>query len=231
MKKAGQIILIIIIILLVAGIGYGGYFLFDKLNVANNEINDLKAQISNSTKSENALENNENVVENSSKDNNTSKNNSNSKNSDEANEAIKKALKDKSWIKANVSIGEENDETYYFMKLNDKPEYIVRSKIMDSSSAVVVSYKDGKVKASKEHAGSDYCEVTVDSTNNIIKSENMSAGMLTYYKISNGEIVEQDSYEPNENGEYGADQKKYDKYNFEEIKTELTDSNIDKYVK
>ena len=30
MKKAGQIILIIIIILLVAGIGYGGYFLFDK---------------------------------------------------------------------------------------------------------------------------------------------------------------------------------------------------------
>ena len=58
----------------------------------------------------------------------------------------------------------------------------------------------------------------------------MSAGILTYYKISNGEIIELDSYEPND-GEYSADQKKYDKYNFEEIKTELTDSNIDKYVK
>ena len=117
------------------------------------------------------------------------------------------------------------------MKLNNKPEYIVRSQVMDSSIAVIVGYKDGKVKASKEHAGVDYCEVTVDSTNNIIKSENMSTGILTYYKISNGEIIELDSYETDENGEYSADQKKYDKYNFEEIKTKLTDSNIDKYVK
>lgn len=223
MKKAGQIILIIIIILLVAGIGYGGYFLFDKLNVANNEINDLKTQISNSQKSENNANTNENVVENN------SNNDSDSKNSDEANEAIKKALKDKNWLKTNVSADE--DHTYYFMKLNNKPEYIVRSQVMDSSIAVIVSYKDGKVKASKEHAGVDYCEVTVDSTNNIIKSENMSTGILTYYKISNGEIIELDSYETDENGEYSADQKKYDKYNFEEIKTKLTDSNIDKYVK
>ena len=142
---------------------------------------------------------------------------------------IKKALKDKNWLKTNVSADE--DHTYYFMKLNNKPEYIVRSQVMDSSIAVIVSYKDGKVKASKEHAGVDYCEVTVDSTNNIIKSENMSTGILTYYKISNGEIIELDSYETDENGEYSADQKKYDKYNFEEIKTKLTDSNIDKYVK
>ena len=142
---------------------------------------------------------------------------------------IKKALKDKNWLKTNVSADE--DHTYYFMKLNNKPEYIVRSQVMDSSIAVIVSYKDGKVKASKEWAGTDYSEITVDSTNNIIKSENMSVNMLTYYKISNGEIIELDSYETDENGEYSADQKKYDKYNFEEIKTKLTDSNIDKYVK
>lgn len=225
MKKAGKIILIIIIILLLAGVGYGGYFLFDKLNVANNEINDLKAQIADYDEKEK----NENTIENNKLDDNSWENDD----KDKANSAIRKALKDKQWIMENC-IYSRDAKNLYFSKINDKSEYIVSYPVGesgDSTYAVIIRYQDGKVRVSEDVAGGDYSTVEIDLENLIVKAKNQSTGDLEYYRIANGDFLLIDSYEPSSPGEYGADQKKYDKYNFEEIKTELTDSNIDKYVK
>ena len=225
MKKAGKIILIIIIILLVAGIGYGGYFLFDKLNVANNEINDLKTQIANYGEKEKS----ENTIENNKSNENSSENND----EDKANDAIRKALKDKQWVRENCVYSEEA-KNLYFLKINDKPEYIISYPVDeygDSTYAVIIRYQNGKVRVSENIAGGDYSTVKINLENLMIRCENQSSGQLEYYIIANGDFMLLDSYEPISSGEYGADQKKYNKYNFEEIKTELTDSNIDKYVK
>ena len=94
MKKSTQIILILVTILFVAAVVFGGYALVGKINDANNEINSLKNQISN-------YENKENVNTNESSNNVNSIPNS-TDNSLDANEAIKKALKDESWIKKRI---------------------------------------------------------------------------------------------------------------------------------
>ena len=152
MKKSTQIILILVTILFVAAVVFGGYALVGKINDANNEINSLKNQISN-------YENKENVNTNESSNNVNSIPNS-TDNSLDANEAIKKALKDESWIKKNIIpvMFEQNDNveelynkhTFYFEKIENTeiPTYIVEAK--DSYIlAVLVSYKDHMILKKK----------------------------------------------------------------------------------
>ena len=193
-----------------------------------------KKDIKESESIENVVENTTNITD----DNNTKVANSNSY--DEANVAIRKALKDKSWLKENEIL--LSDEVlsgfpgltaiYHIIKLNNidgVPAYLVSSGFEGNNTYVhLVTYKNGSVIVSERSAGSDYTEITVDVNKNIIKAENMSVGYLTYYKIEDNDIIQTDYYTDENLDE--ANQK-YQDYNFEEISIELTNENIDAYVK
>ncbi|MBQ3408673.1 MAG: hypothetical protein IJH12_05690 [Clostridia bacterium] len=119
----------------------------------------------------------------------------------------------------------------YFTKISDvdgMPAYLVKQHMMDSEHTYLVTYKNGEVVVSKNHAGNDYAAETVDIDKNIIEAENVSAGNVTYYKVEGNDIVEIEGFEPDQSDEA---RKKYKDYNFVEIDTELTSSNVDKYVK
>ena len=257
MKKSTQIILILVTILFVAAVVFGGYALVGKINDANNEINSLKNQISN-------YENKENVNTNESSNNVNSIPNS-TDNSLDANEAIKKALKDESWIKKNIIpvMFEQNDNveelynkhTFYFEKIENTeiPTYIVEAK--DSYILeVLVSYKDSKVTVSKKYievSAIENASANVDVQNKLVTELPDSYDTKEkIYTIKNGE------FEPVLNWEAGAvengvetrnyyyegkkiESEEYDKkvdeytkkYNFKEVSKKITNENVDKYVK
>lgn len=211
--------------------------------------------------SEFAKENNVNQSENSDNQNKNSNNQTAERNEsnkvDEANEVIRKALKDISWLKNNIF---KNDSIYkltygddytekkpVFAKISggDSTMYIIG--IVNPSSTedyFLINYKDGKVTC-KEIPKGDYDSSTFDLNNNVVKTEG-SVGGTKFYAYKDGEyvkiaeIIEDVTVMTDDNMTYEIDGKLVSpsemnsfekKYNFVEIKTELTNENIDKYVK
>ena len=176
--------------------------------------------------------------------NQTTLNNNSSTTTSDYNTAIteiKKCLKDVNWLKEKEMSGgyepynEESTIKSYFAKLNsvnNKPYYVILSKVFDSSYLRIVSY-DGKEVTVNGHCGADYGDVKIDIDNNVVE---VSATMfVAYYKIANGnfELLER----ANNSGD-GIDEErtkleeKYRKnYNFVSIDTKLNNQNIDTYVK
>lgn len=154
---------------------------------------------------------------------------------------IKSSMKDEKWLKEKeMAGGYEPYDKYstiksYFAKLNsvnNKPYYVVLSKVLDSSYLRIVSY-DGKEVTVNGHCGADYGNVKIDINNNIVEVN--ATTFVAYYKIVDGRF---ELLEHADNTGDGIDEhrtkleEKYRKsYNFVEITTELTAGNIDKYIK
>ena len=181
-------------------------------------------------------ENEVEVSRNEDKNNYTVENEINdTKKYEEANKEIREVLRDRNWLKDNELYYEIDDgykvweANLYFIKINDikgMPAYLVKTTVMDTSHTKLISYKDGKVYVSKNYAGGDYADQTVDVNRNIILSENQSVDFSTYYQIDGYDIKEIEMIE-----DYEEAKEKNKDYNFVEINTELTEENIDRYVK
>ena len=192
-------------------------------------------------------ENTQNNTDNTKDTNNTSEDKTKV-----ANEEIRKVLKDKDWLEKNVYYRFNNQENggkknmiVTFAKVHSidgNPAYFIDAteRMVDSHSAYLITYKDGKVHVSKPVSG-EYSAITADLNRNIVAIENDPTGITSVYMVENGEFVEfakadlnyEDDtlyyYVHGENVSYG----RYKQYieNCVEIKTELTNENIDKYVK
>ena len=155
----------------------------------------------------------------------------------EAIKEIKKCLKDENWLKEKLIAGnyEESDLRIDFAKLNsvnNTPYFVICSDFLDASYLQIISYDGSNVTVSS-HCGADYGSVKMDLNNNIVE---VNATMfVSYYKIVNGKFVHIDRANHRGDGieeERTKLEEKYRKtYNFVEITTELTDENIDKYIK
>ena len=156
---------------------------------------------------------------------------------------IKKCLKDENWLKEKEIAGgyepynEESTIKTYFARLdsaNNKPYYVVRSDVFDSSYLRVISYdydESNVVVSSK--CGADYGSLKIDINNNIVE---VNATMyVAYYKIVDGryELLERadNSGDGVDEGRKKLEEKYRKSYNFVEITTQLTSNNIDTYVK
>lgn len=243
MKKSVKYIIILLCLVIVALVSY---------IVVSKNFN-----TKDSKKQENGIENNNtNIVTSNDNESELVKtdfidDNTEDRNKD-ANEAIRNALKDKKWLEDNLYPGyyfEDNDIKKYmevhFTKISNldgNPAYLVNvSESMAAGQYVhVVTYKDGKVYVSKPVTG-EYSDTMADVNNNVVTITNDPTGITSVYKIENGEFVEfaradlnyNDNtlyyYVNGENVSYG----RYKSYieGCVEITTELTNENIDKYVK
>ena len=200
---------------------------------------------------ENTLKKVENQNENT-QNNTDDANNTSEDKTKVANEEIRKALKDKDWLEKNIYYrynseynGGKKEMIVTFAKVHSidgNPAYFidVTERMVDSHSMYLITYKDGKVYLSKPVSG-EYSVITADLNRNIVAIENDPTGITSVYKIENGEFVEfakadlnyNDNtlyyYVNGENVSYG----RYKSYieGCVEITTELTNENIDKYVK
>lgn len=275
MKKNGKILIMILCLIILCLIIF---IVVDKVMIKKseenklNEENSISNRIDNSVNSEN--ENNVAKSDNSQKQNNISslngtyerpdesKNTDNTKNQNQikiANEAIRKALKDKNWITKNI-VGTEwksedeefwkriyDDAEFTFAKLNnDKntPKYIVN---LDSYSFILITYEDEKVITS--HSSVEGCQIQLDINNEIIIAYPDSYDSeAEFYGINNGNFYSILNWKEKDNSpsersyyysgvecsyeEYKKFTKEYmDKCNFVSIETKLTDENIDKYIR
>lgn len=227
MTKSSKIIIALLVVILIAVLGVGGYLIFFSDKKVENE-----ETISNQVKNENIVSEN-NTNNNNIKQENDIENNGNK----DANEAIKIALKDENWLKEKGIYEIINDgdlthkPTFSFIKINDingNPAYLLQRSLMDSAHTYVVTYKNNEVVVFDTYAGSDYSGEAVDIDKGIIEVENVSAGYLTYYKIGTNDLEEIDAFEPEE---YEKAKEKYKNYNFVSIDIEVNDANLDKYVK
>ena len=188
-----------------------------------------------------------------------------------ANESIRQALKDKEWIMSNlmpalnmnkeipVTEDDYNRSDLYFEKIDmgGAPVYIISDKRYSGEVAVLVSYKEGKVKVSKllfDATCLDDKGISVDLKKGIMKgqSEGMDA-VECVYKVNNGEFEKVLDYTEEYNGYggeyntkrhyfYNGKEIELDDYNkkieeidkdcnYSKITKKLTNENIDKYVK
>lgn len=199
----------------------------------------------------------ENTVNNELKENKTTENNNNNNTSvNTANEAIRKALKDESWLKENVlpeyfkqsedwAIENQKHTDTYFAKMasiNGNPAYLVCSECASGSQyARVVTYKDGKVVASSKTVSGEYSFIKADLNKHIVTVTNEPTGITSVYRIEGTEFVKYakaDLDYSNDTLYYYVNDEKVSKEKYEaqikdcvEVKTSLTNENIDKYVK
>lgn len=237
MKKTSSIILVVIIILLLGVIAAVGFLYLKNNGDSNKKINELEQQIS--EKKNNNLNNVviENKAENNSVDNKKSV----------ANEAIKKALKDKEWIKKNINkVSNYNGNIRNkFIKLKDidnMPAYIIDSDFIDehlpNHIVTIVTYKDGKVTILPNRLIVQNVSIEIDEKNNYIKEIDEAEGFISLYKIVDSEFYCFASTGYDQNGEIyiklndeDVDEKSLQPYvsGCRELTLELNDENIDKY--
>ena len=136
--------------------------------------------------------------------------------------------------------------------INGMPAYLVDMVATGANSHKLnlVTYKNGKVVTSKNPIVTEYANVRADLNNNLIITMGDVEGVSEIYKIENNEFkgilyieveVGTDRYthdkyfyngtECTENEYKSYCDEFQTKYDFKEIKTELTNENIDKYVK
>jgi flagellar basal body-associated protein FliL len=249
--SAGLVVIMLIVVLII-GIG-GGYLLSKNDSLFNKNETKSNNNSSNTTQSNNntSVENNtieQNTVTNTTPTKSTSIQDvtTSSTNYDKYNMAIaeiKKCLKDGNWLKEKEITGsyepynEESTIKTYFARLdsiNNKPYYVVRSDVFDASYLRLISYDYGENKVVvSSKCGADYGSVKIDINNNIVE---VNATMyVAYYKIVDGKF---EFLERADNSGDGVDEgrkkleEKYRKsYNFVEINTQLTDQNIETYIK
>lgn len=230
----------------------------DQMNVNIAEMTEQNVVVeddNNKVESNNKTSTNDVKKEEQTSNSNNNKNNVSVDKDKVANEAIKKALKDKKWIEENI-LNEGDLENYsvisgQYLKfakihsIDENPAYIVRY-IMPyaGDKAVIVTYKDEQVIA-REIPGGDYVYIKADLNNNVFEVTPDSEGPSKTYQFNNNNFAEIASYENFLVQEEYQDiykinyevvsKEKYDdfmkNYNFVEINTELTSENIDKYVK
>lgn len=152
---------------------------------------------------------------------------------------IKKCLKDENWLKENGLM--ESFEPYdeysvmkqYFGKLqtvNNKPYFVLRTHILDADYIYIISYDGEKVTLSNK-CGADYGDVLFDFNNQIAKID--GSIFVAYYKVTNNhfEFLGQVDRSDEHAAEFEALEQKYKDYSFKSIETELTEANIEEYVK
>ena len=156
------------------------------------------------------------------------------------NDKIEAFIIDENWLKKHeLYVSYEPYDEYstsklYFAKLNtinNKPYYILCSHLFDSSYVYIISYDENTVTISNK-CGADYGSVKIDINNNIVEVK--ATMFLAYYKIVDGkfELIERaDVNEYNSEKEITELMEKYKNYNFVDIRTELTNNNIETYIK
>ena len=224
---------------------------YDKENEVQQIINDAVSQV-------------ENEIENQSSDNTTTNETSDKiivAQKDEANEAIRKALKDEDWLKENILPNYFNYTGEDFKKWQDNTKvYLGKGKDIEGIPVYyvyvtsemfrdlhLVTYKDGNVITSALGVKEKYGLVRVDLNTNTVITETMGPDDEGYtedsrtYMIENNEFVEFAQLRVNENdGDIycyvNGENVSYGRYkmyseNAVKLETELTNENIDTYVK
>ena len=247
MKKLGNVILVLVIILLIVAVGFGGWYFVKKDKESSEKIAELENKIAGSNDKKD-----EEVAKKNDEDNDTDK----SDKIAEANEAIRKALKDETWIFRNIKIVGDyvGENGIKFKKLADKnnvPSYFVAWNIdyEDGSGngilGFIVTYDGEDVIVSKEPLnpyvdwGSEN-DVELDIKNNYAIVSSTAEGDSIIYKIEGKEFkkISKSVYTGETMKFYDANEKEisesqFEKYtsNISRIDIELNDSNVDKYVK
>lgn len=256
MKKSSIIILGIIIVLLIAVIGVGGLYIVKINQDSNKKIEDLESKIgemknevqpSDKNQTENVLKN---EVINS---DDTSVNNKN-----EANQAIKKGLKDDSWLEKNIfekyknyymeqykenwlTKTKENTRFEKMKNIDGNPVYIVKHNVpWAGEHAWIIMYVNSSIKVI-EVPTFDYSTVKVDVERNVILTEADATGEQRAFIIENGNTKQFAEAKLNKNdnvlyyyvNEQNVSYGKYKGYieDCKDITIKLTDSNIDYYLK
>ncbi len=234
MKK---VIVSVLVVLLIMVVGLGGWYLFDSIQKEKNK----NAELENRLIELKTISNVENKKIN-------------------ANEEIKKVLKDDNWIsnnirKVNYSKGES---VINFIKLSDidgMPAYLIAWDYSDLDKnergrlVYVVSYNGEKIVLSNK-ALNPFIDgmgiLEVNTVKNYIVTTGDAEGDSSVYSIDKTEFnkIASATYNPlsnnkNDSMEYfngkgdKIDGTKYSEYlvDLEEVKMELTNNNIDKYVK
>lgn len=245
MKKIGNVVLVFVIILLIAAVGFGGWYFVKKDKESSEKIAELENKIasSNDKKNEEITNNNDTTTAESDK-------------TKEANEAIRKVLKDDSWINYNIRIvgdfvGENGIKIKKLANVNNIPSYFIAWDLdYDDGSGngilgFVVTYDGTKVIVSKDPLnpyvdfGSEN-DVEVDTKNNYAVVSSTAEGDSVIYKIDGTEFkkIAKSVYNGDGMRFYDEDGKEisesqFEKYtnNLSKIDVELNDSNVDKYVK
>ncbi|MBQ3408953.1 MAG: hypothetical protein IJH12_07120 [Clostridia bacterium] len=191
-------------------------------------------------------------------------------------DAVKSALKDKSWLKKNIYVQEdegiidvdnvEQDISFIVCKSGAKPIVVVQVLAEEARYAkiILVSYSNGNVTSTKINEGHIYHGAySVDANKCVVRTIYMHGGSeaTIYHSVTDGKLKFMGMYgsEIDSNSEAESDsliyyinkksldsdsedvsEQQYEeykaslnesKYNFVDIGTELTDSNIDKYIK
>lgn len=180
---------------------------------------------------------------------------------DEANNAIRKALKDEGWLKENIlpEYFKRDDESskkfqentkLYFGKghdIDEMPVYFVYVSCEMFRDLHLVTYKDGKVITSALGVEETFGSVRVDLNTNAVITETIGTDEFgntensKTYKIEDYKFVEFAQLRVNENdgdiysyvnGEF-VSYGRYKMYseNCVKLETELNSQNVDKYVK
>lgn len=236
MKKLGNVVVVLLIILLTAIVGFGGWYFVKRDRESSEKIEKLENQIANLNNKEN------NAVENNKDDN--SKNNK----TEEANEAIRKALKDENWVAENISeknVKLSDNETYpaniYIYKMgNDEetPVYIAVTRILDGFTVQVVTYKNGEVIVSKASVNGEYSFIKVNTKSNQIAIVNDPTNEGKIYQIIGSEFsvigYNYENEQTYKNGYYQLYGKEVSKNEYEKVinemeEVEIYDNNVDNY--
>ena len=241
MKKVVKILLVIIIIVVIGFL----CFLLQRQKNKNVELENKTAQL------ENRLNDMESQKDES---NNTTRNDENT-----AKEAIKKALKDNEWLKNNIYVdefakyyeesGKENwiedakqCTNFIEMESTDKNPIVILVYDIPWAGQIgyFITYSNGSVKV-EEIICFDYSEIRMNPETKTILVEDANLSEQYVYRINSNKlekIAESKLNMDDETLTYYIDNKsvsyeKYQKYieGFEKASIQLTNANVDKYIK
>lgn len=258
---------IIILVLSMLVVGLITFIVVDKVT-SNKEQKSSNTEVStNQTSSQTINNTNENKVDENKDD--EKKEDRESKESVAISE-VRKALKDKNWLKKNIYVQDdegaadgdvgEQEISFIVCKNSDKPIVVVQVLAEDVRFAkvILVSYSDGKVTAEKINQGHIYHGAySVDANKCAVRSIYMYGGTdgMIYHNIASGKVKFIGAYSREAMGDdfsyFIKEKSMYDEgktvskqeyeeyksnlnesqYNFVDIGTELTNENVDKYIK
>lgn len=231
--------LTILLIVIIAALGTGVWFLWISPQKENNKTGELESKAD-------KLE----VTESNDKTENTVSNSENK----EASEAIKSALKDDQWMGEHIrTVGDihgDNGVTFKRLEdINEMPAYLVIWNVTTDDGgeghlAYVVSYDGKNVIVSDQPLNAIRKTVEVNVEKNYVVTKEEAEGDTEVYSIEGTEFkkIAESVYNPESDDEESSviyysngkkiDSKQYEKYlsNLKEITTILNESNVDRYI-
>ena len=252
MKKSVKI-LIVVLFLIIAGLVT--FIVVDKSILTKRDEKSINEE-NNTIIAENSNKSEGNIILKEDNNNNSAGSNTNTikkSETDEANEAIRKALKDETWIENNIISDEDKEqgiqaknlarETICFAKLkSNTPMYIITCGVNwdQGKELSLITYENENVIV-RHLLNKEYSSYEVDLNKNIIAVIPSVAGG-SYYEIKDNKAVmfadiegevdyDEKYYYKNEECTKGEFEKKINMYDFKEITTKLTKENVYKYVK